>query len=314
MKIDVPAAMLWPRRCPVCGAERCSVIIPPNYPEHALSQAELARIYRSSSEVKLMDRLVRCAECGCRYLSPCLNAREITQAYEDAVDPVFVSQNDFRIRTFRRTLAKLAKKFDIRPQSRILDIGCAGGAFPAAASQLGFSPTGVEPSRFMCEFARKEYALDIRPGTLEEQDFGEETFDVVTMWDVLEHLPRPAETLARISGLLRPGGLLVITYPDIDGIPARLMGRKWPFLLSVHLTYYTARTISRQLGDSFSVREISRHWQTLSLGYVLSRAGQSLPGLKGICRFLTWSADLCRLGELPVSYYLSQRLLAAVKT
>ncbi len=310
--MNIPEEYLWKRPCPVCGSERHDVLLQASYPENILNEEELARIYRSSSEVKLMDPLVKCRRCGCRYLSPCLRPERIQEGYTEAVDPVFVSQNSFRIRTFSRTLRRLRDTWHLAPGSRILDIGCAGGAFPKAAKDMGFTPTGIEPSRWMCEFAKKEYAVDVRQGTLEEQDFGDERFDVVTLWDVLEHVATPRQTLERIFNLLRPGGLLVLTYPDISGWPARLMGRNWPFLLSVHLTYYTPETIRRQVGDTgFEIKSIRTYWQTLSLGYALERAAQAAGIFAPLFRGLSKAIKMAHGDSLAFSYYLSQRLVVA---
>lgn len=310
--MNIPEEYLWKRPCPVCKSERNDVLIQNAYPKNVLNEKELARIYRSSSEVKLMDQLVQCRRCGCCYLSPCLRPEQIQEGYADAVDPVFVSQNPFRIRTFSRTLCRLRDAWHIAPGSRILDIGCAGGAFPKAAKDLGFNPTGIEPSRWMCEFARKEYGVDVRQGMLEEQDFGMERFDVVTLWDVLEHVANPGKTLERVFDLLRPGGLLILTYPDISGWPARLMGRNWPFLLSVHLTYYTRETIRRQVGDSgFEIKCIRPYWQTLSLGYAMERAtlvaGAFAPLFRGMGKVI----KAAHADSWAFSYYLSQSLAVA---
>lgn len=310
--MNPPEDYLWQRRCPVCGSESHTVVRQAAYPENLPDGDELARIYRSSSEVKLMDPLVECRACGCRYLSPCLRPDRIREGYTDAVDPVFVSQNPFRIRTFSHTLRRLRDTWAIAPGSRILDIGCAGGAFLKAAQDLGFRPTGVEPSRWMCDFAKKEYGVDVRQGTLEDQDFGDERFDVATLWDVLEHVPDPGQTLKRIFGLLRPGGLLILTYPDISGPVARLMGSHWPFLLSVHLTYYTPATIRRQLGDAgFEVKAIRAYRQTLSMGYILERAAQAAGALGPLFTGLGKLVKTVHADGLAVSYDLSQRLVVA---
>jgi len=312
--MHIPEEQLWHRPCPVCGGEHYVVLRPADYPPDCLDSAELARTYRSSSEKTLMDQLVRCQDCGCQFLSPCLRPEQIKEGYTEAVDPVFVAQNPFRIATFMRVLRRLSGELGLAPGSRILDIGCAGGAFPKAALDLGFKPTGVEPSRWMCDFARREYGVDARYGTLEEQDFQGEPFDMLTFWDVLEHVPHPGKSLELAWTLLKPKGYLVLTYPDISGWPARLLGSHWPFLLSVHLTYYTPLTIRKQLtAAGFGIRSIRPYWQTLSLGYTLSRAAKAAGPFGPLFTGIEKLTRMLRLDSLPCSYYLSQCIVVAEK-
>ena len=309
--MNISEQLFWDRPCPLCGGTRKTVLRDANWASEQ-NVEEIARIYCSSSETKLMDPLVRCDECGCQYLSPCLHPEKIQEGYTDAVDPVFVTQNPFRIATFTRTLQSISQRVALPEGSRILDVGCAEGAFPKAAKDLGFNPVGIEPSRWMCEFAKKEYQLDVRQGTLEEQHFADEKFDMVTLWDVLEHVAEPAVTLKLVHKLLSSEGTLVLTYPDISGWPARLMGSRWPFLLSVHLTYYTPETITRQLAETgFVVHSIVPYWQTLSLGYALKRAAQVSKLFTPLFNGLGWLATKVNCEKMAFRYYMSQTLVIA---
>ena len=260
--------------CPLCEGREYRVLKPANYPTH-LSGKDLLQTYSSSSDHVLMDQLVACKECGLAYLSPRVRSDIILKSYSDAVDPTFVKQNPFRISTFGRNLGDLSRRQKITPgpARKILDIGCASGAFLKAASDLGFSTVGVEPSRWMCEFGKKEYGLDLRQGTLEDHRFQDGEFDMVTLWDVIEHLVDPKKTLAEAERVLKEDGLLIVNYPDFGSFASRILGRKWPFLLSVHLIYFTPATIRRLLSKcGFEVVELRPYWQTLELGYVMQRA------------------------------------------
>lgn len=235
----------------------------------------------------------------------------ILEGYSSAVDPTFVAQDGQRLKTFRRALDHLIARHPLKPGSSVLDVGCAGGAFPKAASDAGFDVVGVEPSRWLAEQGQERYGIDIRPGTLAEQDFGNRRFDLVTLWDVIEHLTDPDEVLADIRALLAPGGLLVVNYPDYGALVARLMGRRWPFLLSVHLLYFTRRTIRAFLEKrGFEVLEIRPFFQTLELGYVLERGEPYAPPFVKPLRHLVRAA---RLGRVPFTYNLAQSFLVARK-
>ncbi|MDR0765089.1 MAG: class I SAM-dependent methyltransferase [Synergistaceae bacterium] len=301
------------RPCPLCGGGETKVIYASRYPRD-YELRDFMKVYRSASDNSLMDQLVQCRDCGLLYVNPLPKGDLILSGYEDAEDPVFVNQNPFRIRTFEKNMTSLMKKFEIPKGVRVLDVGCAGGAFPKAASNLGLLPTGVEPSVWMCDFARRKYGLDIRAGTLEEQAFAEKSFDIVTFWDVLEHLTQPGDALSASNRVLKDNGLLMLTFPDIGSKLARLMGRKWPFLLSVHLTYYTRKTIESHLKKmGFLVLHTRAYWQTLSLEYIFARASSVL-GKAGLpLKYVSNGLRRMKLGNIPFSYYMAQSLVVARK-
>ncbi len=294
--------------CPLCGSERFSVMRAARYPAE-LTPAALAEIYRSASDRELFDQLVRCDRCSVAYLSPRIRADLIVSAYADAVDPTFFEQNPMRIRTFDRSLRWLERQLALDPRAtRVLDVGCAGGAFPAAAKQRGYAATGVEPSRWLASQARDGYGVDVRAGTLAEQRFPESSFDLVTLWDVLEHLTDPSAAITEVRRVLRPGGHLVVSYPDLSGVVARAMGWRWPFFLSVHLTYFDRATIRRFLDErGFDVLAIRPLWQTLEWGYVLQRASLCARPVGPLHRLVR----ALGLGHLPFTYHLSQFLVLA---
>ena len=102
--------------------------------------------------------------------------------------------------------------------------------------------------------------------------------DVATLWDVLEHTPDPKAVLVECRRALKPDGLLVVNYPDIGSLVARMMRRKWVFLISVHLYYFTLPTIGRMLElTGFHVIEHWQHWQRLGLGYIFRRMEPVVP-------------------------------------
>ena len=231
------------------------------------------------------------------------------EAYAEAEDPIFAAQNEARIRGFRKTLENVVKRLAMQPAgTRVLDVGCAGGAFLVAAREMGFTVSGIEPARWMAAYGREHYQLDIRNGILEPGTFAEDSFDVVTLWDVIEHLPQPSETLKIVRSLLKPGGVLLVNYPDIGTLAARTLGPRWPFWLSVHLIYYTRKTITEQLRlAGFSPTWFEPFWPVLPLGYLAQRAapyGRPLRLLKRIIGILG-------IGKLWLTYNIGQTLVVA---
>ncbi len=297
--------------CPLCSHLEFQIVYHGRFPEN-LTRDFLTRVYRSSSDQTIFEQVVRCTKCGLVYLNPRLRSEMIVDSYAEGEDRAFVEQDLMRIRTFTAALQWLQKKFHLRfsNDTKVLDIGCAGGAFLRAAQGLGVSAIGIEPSKWLSEYARSKHHLDVRTGTLFDHSFPDATFDLVTLWDVIEHVPDPSAELKEIHRILKSDGLLVVNYPDFGSFAARLLGRKWPFLLSVHLVYYTRKTIRKQLRKAgFQVVDIGMHWQTLELGYVLYRARQHFFLFKYIGKIV----EKIGLGSLPIKYWIGQSRIVAQK-
>jgi len=117
--------------------------------------------------------------------------------------------------------------------------------------------------------------------------------------------------LGMIDRLLKPEGQLLVNYPDYGSGMARLLGKRWPFLLSVHLLYYTRTTMTRQLARSgFKVVRMKPHFQALKLGYILKR----MEPYVGVSRHLRSLVEGVGLGGVAVTYNMGQTLVVARKS
>jgi 2-polyprenyl-3-methyl-5-hydroxy-6-metoxy-1,4-benzoquinol methylase len=297
--------------CQNCGSTQCKTIASARYPQ-SISKKYLISIYSASSTHSLFDAVVQCANCGLVYLNPRLRGDLIIESYSSSEDSTFIRQNPERIATFTRSLERLGASYGITPQNspRVLDVGCAGGAFPKAAHDLGFEAIGVEPSRWLVEQGRSLYGLDLRAGLLQEQRFADQSFDLVSLWDVIEHLPDAGGVMKEVHRLLRPGGHLIVNCPDYGSWARKILGKKWPMFLSVHLLYFTRTTIADFLRRrKFEVVEIRPFWQTLQLGYVLQRASAYF----GAFAYLRAAIEAVGLARIPVTYNIGQSFVLARK-
>jgi SAM-dependent methyltransferase len=282
-------------------------VVYPAQPRPA-DHADLAQTFRSSGDERLVDQLVACTRCGLQFVNPRLRPTAILAGYTEGEDQQFVSQARGREHTFAKCLDVIERHWRGR-RGRLLDIGTAGGSFLKVSKDRGWQVDGCEPNRWLCGWAKDHYGLDVRPGTVFEQDYPSGAFDVVTLWDVLEHTPDPKRVVLECHRLLRPGGLLVINYPDVGSWLARTMGRAWVFLLSVHLYYFTRGTIRRLLSDcGFDVKQLRPHYQWLSAGYVARRA-QAYVG--GIATMAERGVRAAGLGEAQIPYWMGQTLVIA---
>jgi len=295
----------------LCGGNEYAVLSPSRYPEDVTAE-QLRQAFSASSDEKLADQLVRCKGCTLVYVNPRIDDSLLVESYESAVDPTFIAQNPERIRTFSKLLKKSLPPVGYKPApgARLLDVGCAGGAFLVAARDYGFNVTGVEPSHWLAESGRTQYGLDIRQGVLSPGMFPDKSFDVITLWDVIEHVSQPTELLGSIYRLLKPDGLLLVNYPDFGSWMARMLGKRWPFLLSVHILYYTRKTMTLQLEKAgFKTVRIKPHFQSLKFGYILKRMGPYV----ALSRPLRSIVEAVGLGNLPVTYNMGQTLVVARK-
>lgn len=162
----------------------------------------------------------------------------------------------------QRYAAQIARIKRFKPAGSLLDLGCNIGMFMKAARASGFSVTGVEMNASCAAYGREKFGLDIRSASLEGAAFPAGSFDVITMLDVLEHVPDPRALLAGAFRALRPGGLLVAQSPNLNSFMARLTRENWSWLTPPdHLYHFTPEALSRLLAcRGFRVVE-TRTWE-----------------------------------------------------
>jgi len=261
------------RPCDLCGASEFRTLRARKTLHQRLDH------FSSSSNTPLRSRLVRCMNCGLVFVNPRPLQDELIEAYGNAVDEDHSVEPDLRIRSFIRAMNKVVSQLPgLSPSMglRLVDIGCAGGEFPSAAAGLGFDVVAYEPSLYLSSIGRARYGLDIRTGTFNASDFQAGDVDLVTMWDVLEHLDEPSTILMEIAEVLKNGGYLLLNVPMVDTVSARTLRRLWPFYLEVHLYYFTRMTLKKYLNKyGFEIVYEASYSQTLGTRYLIRRATSS---------------------------------------
>jgi 2-polyprenyl-3-methyl-5-hydroxy-6-metoxy-1,4-benzoquinol methylase len=173
------------------------------------------------------------------------------------------------------------------PGLRLLDLGSAGGHLGRAVRDRCAFLAGVEPDPSLAPEAREGYDDWRRAGALEAGDWGA-PFDVVVCADVLEHLPRPEELLARIRDWLRPGGTLLVSLPNVANVTVRasLLAGRFPYaergiLDRTHLRFYTRRSARALVEDAgFRIRDI----EATAMPYELAVEALGRPPWRGLVR------------------------------
>lgn len=252
-----------PRPCPLCGG----------------TSGRTTLVVDRSSPEGLDYRVVACAGCGLRYTDPLPTEAELEALYDEAFygdeQPGLISFERVRLALHRMVLRHRERALLGSAPGRILDVGCGDGDFLHYLAQRGWCGVGAEVSEAGCRRARSR-GVEVYRGTLEEAcrnktTMADGSFDAVTLWHVLEHLPDPRGALASAASLLREGGLLVIEVPNIASTTFRMTSTSWfPLDVPRHLQHFEPQHLDALLTDEgFHVeRRVHFHWFDCVLAFV----------------------------------------------
>jgi SAM-dependent methyltransferase len=212
--------------------------------------------------------LVRCRQCGLVYVTPRLDQRTIQALYDEDYFATgngarrgyrdYLADRESYLLTFRRRMRWLERRAG--NGRRLLDVGCAAGFFLEVCRASGWDAWGVDPAACMVAYAQSKLQLPVFCGTLRERRFEPGSFDVVTLWDVLEHMTDPRRELLEVNRVLEPGGLLVVETQNIDSWVPKVLGKRWiHYGNDLHLFHFTPGTLTRLLEETgFAVKSITR--------------------------------------------------------
>lgn len=276
--------------CPLCGSTH-------------LNSEMTCTDYSASNE---QFELVRCADCGFLCTQGVPTETEIGKYYET---PGYISHSDTRkgatntvyhwVRSYMlRRKARLVTRESHCHKGRLLDVGAGTGYFARTMSQRGWQVEAIEKSPQARNFARKHFGLEMK----EEKALAELTpgsFNVITLWHVMEHMEHLHETWDRLRRLLTDKGILVIAVPNSGSYDAQRYGADWAaYDVPRHLWHFTPTTIQRMaLRHGFSLA--SRYAMPFDAFYIsiLSEKyrKRSFPFLRGLyAGTLAWFATLGR--------------------
>jgi len=223
--------------------------------------------------VKQKTNLVQCRECGLQYLNPLPKDVYFQKGYEGADESgLYDAEPVDRYINFRGYLAEIEKYK--KPPCKILDIGCCKGYFLKIARDNGWDAWGLEPSKKMAEYCRSQGFKTAKGTILASSDLPSGSFDVVTLWDVIEHLRNPVPEFAKINGFLKKKGIVCFWTKDISSIRAKLMGRRYPFIASQHIIYFSPKTVDILMKKTgFRLLEIRRPALKMTVSRITKRMG-----------------------------------------
>lgn len=204
-------------------------------------------------------QLSRCRACTHLFVSSGLDSDTLASAYSRGYYKANDAEPGTGYRDYLGDSARRISGFEWRlrqieahcqERGRLLDFGCAVGLFVKVAADAGWQAVGYERSEWAAEYGRSHLGVQIHVGSMAEVLTDAPPFDVVSMWDVLEHLEDPSESLRWVRSRLRSGGLLALNTVNAGSLGARLAGRRWRHIAPPHhLQYFSRRSLERLLSQ-----------------------------------------------------------------
>jgi len=266
--------------------------------------------------------VARCLRCGFLYQRPRVRDESLADCYPDHyprhLEPsprIAFKGSPARVRAVRRALAtslgyeafrdpqtgpltplraRLARRrleWDCPPwrgRGRYLDVGCGSGGTLGAAKALGWRVAGIEMDEAAAARARR-FTETLHVGDALTAPFAPASFDVVSAFHVLEHVPDPVALVRRMLGWLAPGGLVIIEVPNAGGLGAWLFGRAWSGLeLPRHLSHFTPDSLTRAVEQASG--RVVWCWHQAKPRYYLRSLGHWLRdrGCERLARATEW--------------------------
>ena len=171
---------------------------------------------------------------------------DIIHTYTHGYSTHYIDKQEKKLRRARRMVRRLARTV---PHGRWLDVGCSAGFTLQAAREAGFDPCGVEVDPLGVKYATEVFGLkNVFLGSLEEQNFPDGFFDVITVVEVIEHVPNLNKFCQELKRVLAPTGLIYLTTPDVAHWRTPRPLHRWEAILpSQHLYYFNKNTLQRLL-------------------------------------------------------------------
>ena len=197
--------------------------------------------------------ILKCRACGYVYADMRLTDEELFELYNEefftgAEFSDYASDAKFFRKNFALRFRELKKFLDPARHRRLLEIGSAYGFFLDVVRDEFQSVEGIDITDAGVRYAREELKLDVVQADFLAHDYGARRFDVVCMWDTIEHLREPQTYVEKIAAHTDKGALLALTTGDIESLNARLRRDKWRLIHPpTHLHYFSKKSVAQLL-------------------------------------------------------------------
>jgi 2-polyprenyl-3-methyl-5-hydroxy-6-metoxy-1,4-benzoquinol methylase len=172
---------------------------------------------------------------------------------KDAFDPISTKRYEELLQKFESSVSG----------KRLLDVGCGIGHFVETAIDYGWKAEGLELSAPAVDFAARN-GIPVHPIDFFSDSITPESFDVLTMFELIEHVSCPRNFLKKAEEVVVPGGLVYITTPNFNSIDRRVLGAKWDVIHRAHLSYFTPKTLKSLVRNSSSLEVVNISTKNIS--------------------------------------------------
>ncbi len=285
-----------PNLCHFCHKSQTSLLYPPTQKEDIKNPGLFTC---TNCGFGIHGLIVKCPACQIIYVDEKIPQSQISTYYEVAKDPLYFAEQSARGKTFTRYLHRLNIIFP--KKGKILDIGTNTGLFVKLAKDDGWDAIGLEPNKWAVGYARKNYGISIINKPFEKNVFPESGFDVVTMWDVIEHFTDPVSEIKKVYWYLKSGGLFAFSTTDPESFLAKVMGTRWSWYMEMHRVFFSHFAAKKYLEKTGFQKIIFKpHFRYLSLGYLATRFAAINPKVANILHQIFISTRIA--GQI-VPYY-----------
>ena len=226
-----------------------------------------------------------CADCGFGWQHPLPTPAEIRHYYDHS--PTYnIHATAEKAVGFQRRIQRI-NQFTDNP-GRLLDIGSGLGDFLSLATRNGWDAIGIEPQESAAQVCQQRFGIKPRVRVFDQIDFDPGVFDVVTIWDVWEHVHNHLDFIDRCISLLCPGGVLALSIPNASGYPARLFKGRWRYVMFTHLNYFKISYVERIMSRCGMAKLWADH---------TFKAQSMLQGIEGFLPIKFKTEKIIRLGR-----------------
>jgi SAM-dependent methyltransferase len=254
------------KKCWICGHPILELFKPSNLPEKISSQT----FSITDSHYGVTAAIYRCSKCG---FMQCSDLSDVLPYYEQLKDESYETNRRERSLQQRKLLQYLSP---LKRTGRLLDIGAGSGMLVEQAIKMGYHAEGVEPSIWLQKQAT-ELGLPIYQGTFPHPDLSP-PYDLITLVDILEHVPDPLQVLCNVREALAADGIGLVITPDVNSLMARFFGFKWWHFRVAHIGYFNRSNLMLALEKSDLVPvKVARPGWYFSADYLAERLNNYLP-------------------------------------
>lgn len=213
--------------------------------------------------------LCNCNACGMVFARRIPTDNELLTYYKN-----YGVNNYLSPLTIKRYNELLDKFEPYRKTNKLLDVGCGIGFFLLEAKKRGWEVYGTELSHDSAQVCT-EKGIKIHEGTISTSNFGDQSFDIITSFEVIEHIYNPQTELIEFNKLLRSGGLVYITTPNFNSLLRNRLGPKYNVIAyPEHLAYFTPKTLKKLFKD-FGFSRLHLHTTGISITRLKTSQGKS---------------------------------------